>query len=334
MSLVRYTLQEVVATLAMIEQPTTTFITESKMQSPEQSDEADYPLEKTPMLDEEVVVIKEQAITTSIRKTIRHLHNIGGFASRWRGFRISIFYHMVHGLFANLMINYVFGRQSVPLHPLAYLISSVLLARIHMTWTHIMISNPSDKSWFRRIPSGRFIFRTLALPSLVFALAQQAVVVVPAMVFASFGPTSEKFAEDETLRVCATLAAGIFTAILVLLPASVTLTRIEASLLPEDQETIVSFDRTLNGAAVSAIGFDLRGTKTVFVEAWRSFEKPARLRLVKLYLKAFFIQAAIVAVGLMVIVGEVYLIGPEKLKNFVLAGVAQIELMMMNNGQN
>ncbi|KAH0029513.1 hypothetical protein KCU84_g12281, partial [Aureobasidium melanogenum] len=89
---------------------------------------------------------------------------------------------------------------------------------------------------------------------------------------------------------------------LILLPATVTRTRIEASFLPEDTKTIVPFDRTFNGAT-NMIALDSRaGRRSLFIEAWRSFDMASRIRLVKFFVKEaaielFFSVSATIAIG-------------------------------------
>lgn len=328
----------------MIEQPCT--IVKGQRKVLDESD-PDAPLEKEPlMIDEEVTVIRKEPITGSLRKTLAHLHQVGGFKARWRGLGVSIVYHMVHGGVANLFAT-LFG--SPLFRPVGYLVSSVLLCRLHMTWTHVMISNPSDLPWYRRIVRGRKVIKTLALPSLVFALAQQLVIIMPIMIWFSIGQMiagnddmshgtvigEMKYATESeqkllALRVLVTLATAAATAILILLPAAVTLTRIEASMLPDEHETIVAFDRTLGGVVNSDDDHHENvDTKTLFIEAWRSFDKASRLRLVKFYIKMFFIEVHLVLSGFITVVAEIMLIGPERLNLLVQSGSAQLQLLAM-----
>lgn len=124
------------------------------------------------------------------------------------------------------------------------------------------------------------------------------------------------------LRFLAVPATAMIVALAVLLPAAVTLTRIEATLLPEDQQTIVPFDRQ---AIVGDIDLTQRGaSKSLFIEAWRSFDKPARLRLIKLYVKMVMIQLAVAFVGLHLIVAETYFIGGERLASTLKEAHAQL----------
>ncbi|KAK4991562.1 hypothetical protein LTR50_001756 [Elasticomyces elasticus] len=341
---IRYTLGEVVASLAMIESPTSTLLVEPK------SSDLDASSEKQPLMGEqdvELTLIPHRPLTSNLRSTIVHLHRIGGFHARWRGLGASIVYHMTHG-FAVALFS---GFFPIP-GPLSFVMASVLLARIHMTWTHVMISQSSAKPWFKRIVPGRHVFKVLALPSLVFALAQQATCFLPIGVALALdlpeqisqaknlGEISNADFAVLALKVLAVPATALLVAISVLLPASVTLTRIEASLLPEDEDTIVPFDRTLNGALPAAISLDENGEpvpctrkacRALFVEAWRSFDRAARLRLVKFYVKMLMAMLFVAWVGLHVVGLEIFLIGGQKLAVLARAGSAQMRLAAMEN---
>ena len=317
----------------MIEQPTTVILSSEPKQSLDGSD-PDAPLEKAALLDEEVIVLKEQPITSSIRKSIQHLHRVGGFRARWRGLGASVVYHIAHVIATNffsvmLLAITPLQRGEVIAQVVGSVLASVVLCRLHMTWTHVMISKPSQLPWFKRIPGGRQVFKTLLLPSLVFAVAQHVTLIFPIAVFFVTGGAKYTAGEEHVLavRALATLAAAAATAVLLLLPASVTLTRIEASLLPEDQDTIVSFDRTLNGAATSSVTLGPASSKSLFVEAWRSFDAKARVRLLKFYAKMAMIQTYILISGAVLIAGEIMLMGPERLFTFGKSAHAQVVLM-------
>jgi hypothetical protein len=172
-----------------------------------------------------------------------------------------------------------------------------------------MIAEPNSKSWFRRMVP-RKQCKAILLPTVAFAVAQQVTVLMPIAVAFALGIPQEMhnqefdfMSRDVSPAEAAYYAfallsiplTAIFVALAILLPASVTLTRIEAALLPEDQETIVTFDRS------SVLGnFDLqtRGAcRSVFLQAWKSFEPAARLRLIKLYTKMFSLQIVIALFG-------------------------------------
>ncbi|KAJ6496898.1 hypothetical protein DFH09DRAFT_1001997 [Mycena vulgaris] len=329
---IRYTLGDVVASLAMIESPSSTAIVEQKV--PAYADEE--PLIPTEAdADVEITVINHKPITAKLSTTMRHLRRVGGFRARWRGLGISMLYHLAHALFAGIL-SQVLGVHSLG-NVLVSIFTSVLLARLHMLWTHTMIAHPTTRSFLHRIVPVKQC-KPLLLPSLVFAAAQQATFLLPLAVAVLLGlPDMPEHAlhaaqQDEpaklalmTLRILAVPAtAGIF-ALFVLLPASVTLTRIEAALLPADMQPIVPFDRA---ALVGAIDLTARGgPRALFVSAWRSFDRAARLRLVKLYAKMVFAQITVAVVGLHIMAAEVYVIGGERLAVLFTSMRAQLELM-------
>jgi len=347
---VRYTLGEVVASLAIIESPSSTAIIESK--PPAYADEPDAPLDKLEKefllpaeaaadQDVEITVIDHKPITANIRSSIGLLHRTGGFFGRWRGFGLSMFYHFAHALVANGLASLVgFGIVG---HGLTSILTSLCTARLHMAWTHAMIAAPSPKPWFRRLVP-RKQCKAVLLPTLVFAVAQQATVILPIAVafalglpqqmhngnmHAHHGHGSEAYGSCAMrallmMRFLAVPLTAIFTALCVLLPATVTLTRIEAALLPEDQSTIVPFDRD---AVLGSLDLSQRGAaRAVFVQAWRSFDRAARLRLVKLYAKTFLVIITIAVVGSTLMGLELAMIG-EKLFVAAKSGAAQMQLM-------
>lgn len=330
----------------MIESQTSTAIVEDKL--PAYADEPDAPLEKDLLLpaealaDVEVTLIKNVPVTSKIRTTIGHLHRVGGFSARWRGAGASMLYHGVHGAASHVIASF-FGRGPL-LHAIVYTFVSVATSRLHMLWTHTMIAAPTTKPIWRRFVS-RKDARPILLPSLVFALAQQATILfpfavafvlgVPEMDHAMFAQAAE--AKDHfkiacmVLRIAAVPATALLVALAVLLPAAVTLTRIEALLLPADQDTIVPFDRQAITAGVDTTkrcqAFGL------FTSAWRSFDRASRWRLIKLYVKLIFIQIAIVFIGVHVMLAELWFIGGERIAIFFKSAAAQLQLMAIEDAQ-
>ncbi|KAL1306129.1 hypothetical protein AAFC00_004243 [Neodothiora populina] len=322
---VRYTLGEVVSTLAMIEQPQST-VTRQTVDA--DSIEPDAPLdkeEKERLIFEEEVVVKQEPLTRSIRKTIRHLHSVGGFSARWRGLGVSAAYHLAHSLCSNFIAS--FFHDFAIVQAITYIVSSVLLARIHMTWTHVMISEPSPKPWFRRIVSDAGVWRALILPSAVYATAQMTTIGLPVIAFVTFTSGSGVANYSQMwIGLLASVMVMLGLSLLVLLPASVTLTRIEASFLPEDETTIVPFDRTFGGAK--------NGSKSLFIEAWRSFDMSSRLRLIVFYVKMAAIQIMIVNVGIHAVMAETWILGMDRLSILAQSGSAQLRLAAMGVDQD
>ena len=99
--------------------------------------------------------------------------------------------------------------------------------------------------------------------------------------------------------------------LLIQIPASVTLVRVAASMLPEEDETIVPFDRTFGGKTTPAI---IGGQgKIGLVEAWRSFPWSSRMRLVKLMIKVALIVMACWILFTIVLVAEAHIMFGDRL---------------------
>lgn len=288
---VRYTLIGVVATLAQVEQPTHSYVALSPT-GPKPFNSAGEPVPPDP----EIAVVQSAAITSSIRATLRHLTTIAGFRARFRGLAcaacIALVYQMVyHALGALLMTFLPFLLASL----LTGVFTHILLARWAMAWTHIVISEPSPLAWYKRVPSFA-TWRKIWAPTAISALAQQLAFIVPAALWFGMGLNdSERLQKSSAVaaswKILAVLLTGVFVFIDIVIPAQVALTRCQASLLPDEDESIVPFDRFYGGKVVPAI---IGGSGMIsYFDAWRSFDRPARARLVKLYLKIFGVDVAL-----------------------------------------
>lgn len=246
-----------------------------------------------PLVDDpEPVGVKHQPITSSIRSTIQHLRVRAGYWSRFRGLGLFI----VYSIMRSFIVTMLGGSRGVLRHPfntaIAAIIAQTALANFEMAWYHIVISEPSPKKWWKRIPSYRGNWIKMAPASALHATATQVTVIFSVMLGTSFGTlrqyTSAKHVDGEhvanpwTLLASSLVVMSVAAALFVLLeiPATVTAVRVAASMLPEEDETIVPFDRTFGGKTTPTI---VGGQgKVGIVEAWRSFEWSSRIRLVKL----------------------------------------------------
>ncbi|KAL8996085.1 MAG: hypothetical protein Q9169_004324 [Polycauliona sp. 2 TL-2023] len=300
LSAVQYVYGGVVATLTMIETPTATAF----KVDPAESDEADAPLlsaeeKKSTTTEPELFYVKTKPITSKIRTTIKHLVAEAGPWSRFRGLQVALVYHFVHQMLFQFLTA-AFGGAMIS-QSIAAIVTAVVLCRLQMLWTHVVISTPSEKKWYRRFPSVD-AGKKVILPTAVWALAEQATIYVPALLFvafdlegyfrnpAAFNELSQMQQRSVMLASLAVMMSGIATAVLVVFPASVTLKRVQASLLPEENDSIVPFDRTFGGKVQPQV---VGGTGVVsMLDAWKTFNWAARFRLAKLYAKIFAIQVS------------------------------------------
>jgi hypothetical protein len=320
-SLISYMLNEVVVTLCMVESPTAA-ITLSETPSTtaasdkEDADEKETLLETGPT----VTLVNQKPITSSIRATVRHLVAHAGRFARFRGYKIHVLYSLLSGITAT------FFSGALPNMPgqaiLGAALTGALLANLHAAWTHKVVGMPTQTSLLAHIPA-KAHWKTLAVPAALKAVMPFISLYLTAGVAMLFSlhtvePHSPMTCAQTIGLIARVLAVVVFAVsctLFLCLPAMVTLARIEASLLPEDRDTIVPFDRTFGGKVVSKM---MGGTGVVgFLDAWRSFNWEARRRLIKLMAKNFFIVVGMFVVVLHVVVLEAFVImGPAMFKGF------------------
>ncbi|KAF2626241.1 hypothetical protein BU25DRAFT_103961 [Macroventuria anomochaeta] len=288
MSLLSYMLKEVVATLCMVETPHAA-ITISPSEEPATKDEKEGLLETGPT----ITLVRQKPITSSIRSTIKHVVAHAGRFARFRGFKIHALYSLVFALAVHFFSAFFFSLFRLPGQ--AILVSGLAgatVANVHAAWTHKVVSMPSEATFWQRVPS-KSHWKTLAPAAAVSTAMPYISLYLTGGVAILLGlhkldqDNLEQYTKGQwmclAVRVFATIVFAIFTTLFLCIPAVVTQVRIESSILPEDQDTIVPFDRTFGGKVVSQM---LGGTgKIGFLDAWRSFNWEARRRLLKLYVK-------------------------------------------------
>ncbi|KAL8811203.1 MAG: hypothetical protein Q9223_001892 [Gallowayella weberi] len=319
LSAVQYVYGGVVATLTTIETPTATAF----KVDPAESDEADAPLlsaneKKSTPTEPELFFVKTKPITSKIRTTIKHIVAEAGPWARFRGLQVAVVYNFVHHILLRTL-TLLFGGGMIS-QSFAAVVTAVVLCRLQMLWTHVVVSTPSEKKWYRRFPTVD-AGKKIILPTAVWAIAEQATIYIPATLFvifdlegyfsnpSAFNDLSAMQQKSVMLAFLAVLMSGIATAVLVVFPARVTLERVQASLLPEDHDYIVPFDRTFGGKVQPEV---IGGTGVVsMLDAWKTFDWAARFRLVKLYAKVFAIQVSTTILFLLFAVFEVRMINGD-----------------------
>ncbi len=264
-------------------------------------------------VEQDLYLVKPAPITAKLRTAVRYLRERAGFWSRFRGISLWIVYHF---LFARLS---QFFSIWIPMGIDGGL-AAVILARLRMGWTHIVISEPSKKYWFQRLPSwGSWI--KIALPTFVLAVCEQITLALPIAFWCAFGLA--RFTDPQNiadlndaernmviLKGLAVVLLGLLSAVAIVIPATVSLTRVQASLLPDEVETIVPFDRSFGGKVIPAI---VGGSGAIgMLEAWKTFDWNSRVRLLKLYGRVILMETAVILLFSFVIAGQLNLImGPE-----------------------
>ncbi|KAF7715189.1 Uncharacterized protein PECH_005574 [Penicillium ucsense] len=219
-----------------------------------------------------------QPITRGLRSAVRHLRARAGFWSRFRGLSIHLCITVPQVFIMSLVSSHVI---------LSFLILTslnLLFAPLHMAWVHIVISEPSTKRFYQRIPSMRTWIK-IAPAIALRDVPGTAVYFVAVAIARSLG----EHGQSSTLSPAA-FGYGIpaLLAWVVQIPAQVIFVRVAASMLPEEDETIVPFDRSFGGKVQTEI---MGGSGHIgLLDAWRTFDWPARVRYGKVIIKTFAIE--------------------------------------------
>ncbi|PBP24773.1 hypothetical protein BUE80_DR004355 [Diplocarpon rosae] len=296
---IEYTFARLIPTLLMIESPA-----DDILFKPLATDGLDS-ITKDPEL-----ASRPELITSSFRRTLRHL---GGVSERFRG--LSIF------IVNAVLVNWIAGMLSVfPIvrlvpRGLLAVLSTVICAQLSLGWTHIVISQTSPKTWFRRIPAMR-MWKKVAGPTALFALAEQLAVWIPLYlaVLAGLGDNTPENMSNMTshqqtvmsLKAFGIAALSLILSFVVVIPSNVILTRVQASLLNDTEETVVPFDRSFGGKVVPEI---VGGSGVVgMLDAWKTFDWASRIRLIKAYLKVIAMQIAVTVFFTFLFIAQIFII--------------------------
>ncbi|KAH7149942.1 hypothetical protein B0J13DRAFT_279094 [Dactylonectria estremocensis] len=236
-----------------------------------------------------------QPITTSFRATWRLLKSHGGFRAIFRGLACYAFQGVVNGILVGFFTLILGSFFSV----VASLIASLLLVQYSTAWVHIVITPRSPTHFWRRLPAFRPTFEATWRPVALFwfsnALANWAPFLFSFILNVKFPEfpsdlSAQVPTTNESWKILIIVLLSIAVRLFMVVPSYVTLVRVQASLLPDDLETIIPFDRTFQGKVEPAI-VSGRGYVSL-VDAWSTFSKAAWRRLVILYVKILAITTA------------------------------------------
>lgn len=251
-----------------------------------------------------------QAISTSLRALSNTVYGISGWRSYFRG--IACWFALF--VAASFVYRIATLGGIIP-GVVAALVSGAAVVQLYTAWLHIVISVPSEKRFYQRLPPFRRAFQACALPTALYLLALEIHSAVPralanAMGMATWNPQSPnqvpEFGAADAWKGIVLMVVGISITVFLTIPAHVVLTRVQASMLPEEDETIVPFDRSFQGKVEPAI---VGGSGFVTMkDAWMTFSRASWIRLIKLYLKIFLVSFVFYLAMMVVFVPEFFLI--------------------------
>ena len=187
--------------------------------------------------------IQNQPNTRSLTRASSFLYRIGGLWMFVKGLQAGLVYRAVHFALTSLLQMVLFRHDL--LRPIAHVISTVVLAELHMAWTHATICATSSTGSLLKLRHNHKAWRKLLTPSLVYAAARAVIDYLPDAADSSFNlffkqasthdPSEHYIAYFEVSTMLPTLILRMT----VMLPAFIALILVEASFLPETETTIV-----------------------------------------------------------------------------------------------
>jgi hypothetical protein len=240
-------------------------------------------------------------ISSSLRAISRLLYSVAGWRASFRGLGIYLAYGAAVSLVAGIFV-------SIPFVPafVGTLLACLALVQLSTAWVHIAISPPNSAYFWRRLPPFRKTFEATWIPTVAAWAAGTAAGFIPLLAAQLVKlplPDSDKpndipeYDRHTSWKILVVLLVALSTWALLIVPTEVLLIRVQASLLPPDEDTIIPFDRTYDGTLEPAVVG--RGYVSV-KDALRTFPRASWVRIYILHAKIF--AAVIVAYGLMVAV--------------------------------
>ncbi|KAI1377581.1 hypothetical protein F4677DRAFT_414861 [Hypoxylon crocopeplum] len=302
---VNYSLQHLFPTLAIVEDPNPPAYEPVSLNADSES----LAEENAPLADEAARGGSQaRLITSSIRSTYRTLAAISGWRSLFRGLACYLALTVATG--------FIRGNLGIFLPSLiAGPVSALALTQLYTAWAHIVISAPSSKTFWKRLPPFKKAFQATALPIVMYFFAAELAAFIPKILAyamhmnlpdAGQPGTIPQADKNDIWKGVLVLLLTLVLHIFLVIPTQVILTRVQASLLPDEDDTIVPFDRSFQGKVEPAI-VGGKGFVTI-KDAWQSFSRASWVRLVKLYVKIFAAGMALAFLWIAVIVPEMLLI--------------------------
>lgn len=233
-----------------------------------------------------------EPITSSFMGTWRLLRSHDGFRSTTRGFACFIFPSVMEALLTMFLASFL-----GPLALFVPLLAPFLFVQYSTAWVHIVMTPPSGQDFWRRLPPFMPTLTATWRPIVLhraLTMATSGITYLLVLILNLNDTMSDKWEiplDSSIWKYIIFYIVYIALRIFVVIPAYITLIRVQASLLPDDRETIIPFDRSFQGKIEPAI---IGGTGYISVrDAWATFSKAAWRRLLILYARIYVIGVAV-----------------------------------------
>ncbi|KAB5535198.1 ubiquitin carrier protein [Coniochaeta sp. 2T2.1] len=240
-------------------------------------------------------------ISSSLRSLNRLLYSVGGWRSSFRGLGAYVAYTFAVSIVAGIF-------TAIPFVPafVGTLLASLALVQLAAAWVHIAISPPNAARFWKRLPPFRKAFEATWIPTVASWAAGTAVGYLPvltALIVKLPLPDREhpnevpEYDRHAFWKVLIILLVTLVAWALVIVPTEVLLIRVQASLLPPDEDSIIPFDRTYDGTLEPAV---VGKGYVSWRDALNTFPRASWVRIYILHAKIF--AAVLVAYGVMMAV--------------------------------
>ncbi|KAL2817481.1 hypothetical protein BDW59DRAFT_132041 [Aspergillus cavernicola] len=257
-------------------------------------------------LEIEVETAPPRPITSKLRTTIRHLRARAGRWSRFRGFSMFLTILIGRSLLASLIPmspSSLFGQFFIGMA------SDILLANLHVAWVHIAISEPSPKRFYKRIPAFGSLAKIVPAAAFENLLSNGAFYVSMLVIKQAHGlgeldslRSGDNVSPQVFRNACNMVSISAFIGWLASIPARVIFVRVAASMLPDEDEAIIPFDRSYGGKVVPGI---VGGGVLSISDAWKTFDRAGWKRYIKTIVKAIGLQFAVTTFFSLVLFAEI-----------------------------
>ena len=256
---------------------------------------------------------RPETVSSSVFAIDRLLRAHGGFLANFRGLSILL----VQGLFTVFLIGIFTLTLGGVFTPIATLLASLALIQYSTAWVHIVISQPSPKRFWQRLPPYKRTFDATWKAVTIYWAASELKRWLPYLIGVAFGidlldfnvgeaGQSPEVGDDYAMGAFIVIVVSLAISIFVVIPAHIVLVRVQASLLPVEEDTIIPFDRSFRGAVTPAI-VGGPGYATVG-QAWSTLTRAAWRRIVFLYAKLFALIILIGVVSIALILPQIIII--------------------------
>lgn len=234
-------------------------------------------------------------ISASLRALQRLLYGVGGWRGNFRG----IWCFIVYAISVSAVGGFFSAIPFVPSF-VGTLVASLALVQLSTAWTHIVLTPSHAAPFYRRLPPLKKTFEATCFPVLTLWLATTLASTGPMFVAYLLGlpiwdaehpnevPTYH-LSDSWKASVVALLALVIYA--VAVIPAYVALVRVQASLLPPEEDTIVAVDRTFGNSVEPAI-VGGKGFVTM-KDAFRTVSRESWIRIYVLNVKVIAVSIAI-----------------------------------------